>query len=60
MCDISVNTCSFIFNSVLGWFKTQEIYDRVVSKDSFMQRYCPDRYKTQKMCEEAVDDCLAQ
>ena len=20
--------------------------------------YCPDRYKTQKMCKEAVDDCL--
>ena len=21
--------------------------------------YCPDKYKTQKMCDEAVDDCLA-
>ena len=27
--------------------------DIVVSKD------CPDKYKTQKMCDEAVDYCLA-
>ena len=28
-------------------------------KDPFMLIYCPDRYKTQKMCDKAVDDCLA-
>ena len=33
--------------------------ERVVSEDPFMLIYYPDRYKTQKMCDEAVDDCLA-
>ena len=33
--------------------------DRVVSEDPFLIVYCLDKYKTQKMCDEAVDDCLA-
>ena len=33
--------------------------DRVTPEDPFMLVYCPDRYKTQKMCDEAADDCLA-
>ena len=33
--------------------------DRVVSKDHFLIIYCPDKYTTQKMCDEAVDDSLA-
>ena len=32
--------------------------DRVVSKNLFLLIYCPERYKTQKMCDESVDDCL--
>ena len=32
--------------------------DIVVSKNSFMLIYCPDRYKTQRMCDEAADGCL--
>ena len=28
--------------------------DGVVSEDPFKQKYCLDRYKTQKMCDEAV------
>ena len=27
-------------------------------EDPFIQIYCPNRYKTQKMSNEAVDDCL--
>ena len=30
-----------------------------VSKDCFLIVLCPDKYKTQKMCEEDVDDSLA-
>ena len=26
--------------------------------DTFMLAYCLDKYKTQKMCDEAVKDCL--
>ena len=33
--------------------------DRVVSEDSFLIVYCSDKYITQKMCDEAVDDSLA-
>ena len=33
--------------------------DRVVSEDSFLTAYCPDKHKNQKMSNEAVDDSLA-
>ena len=31
---------------------------RVVSEDPLLILYCHDRYKTQRICDEAVDDCL--
>ena len=30
--------------------------DRVVSEDPLLIVYSPDKYKTQRMCDEAVDD----
>ena len=33
--------------------------DRIVSEDSLMIVYCPYKYKTQRMYDKAVDDCLA-
>ena len=33
--------------------------DRVVSEYSFTIKYIPDQFKTQKMCDKAVDDSLA-
>ena len=33
--------------------------DTFVSEDPFLIVYCPDKYKTQRTCDEAVDDCLA-
>ena len=33
--------------------------DKVVSEDDFLIVYCPDKYITQKICDEAVDDSLA-
>ena len=35
------------------------MYDRVVSEYPFLIVYCPDKYKTQKMCDEAIDNSLA-
>ena len=32
---------------------------RVVSEDPFLIAYCPDKYITQKMCDEAIDHFLA-
>ena len=29
--------------------------DRSISEDPFVAAYCPDKYKTQIMCDEAVD-----
>ena len=34
------------------------MFDRVVSEDHFLIVYCPDKYKTQRMCDEAVDDSV--
>ena len=33
--------------------------DRVVSENPFLIVYCLDEYKTQRMCDKAVDDSLA-
>ena len=33
--------------------------NRVGSEDPFFIRYDPDKYKTQRMCDEAVEDYLA-
>ena len=33
--------------------------DRFVSEDLFLIIHCPDKYKTRRMCDEAVNDSLA-
>ena len=33
------------------------MFDSVVSEDPSLVVYCPDKYKTQRMCDEVVDDC---
>ena len=33
--------------------------DRVVCEGPFLIGYCPDQYKTQRMCDDAVDVSLA-
>ena len=53
-----VDTCPFVFDSVPHRNKTQERYDKVVSKDPFMIKYCLGRYRTQKSCNKAVDTFL--
>ena len=47
------------FDSIPDWNKTEKICHRVVSGDPFMIAYCSHGYKTQRMCDEAVNDCLA-
>ena len=32
--------------------------DKIVTENPFMLKYCPDKYMTQKMCDEVVDDFL--
>ena len=45
----------FVFVSIPDWYKTQELFDRVVSEDSFLIVYCPDKCKTQGMRDKTVD-----
>ena len=48
----------FSCDSVPDQCKAQEMSERVVSEDPFFIVYSFDRYKTQRMCDEAVDDSL--
>ena len=34
--------------------------ERLVSEDLLLIVYCPDKYKTHRMCDEAVDDFLVE
>ena len=36
----------FVFDSITDWCKTQGMCDRVVSEDSLLIVYCPDKYNT--------------
>ena len=56
MCDKEVNRCFFVFDSILNRYKTQEGCEGC--EDPFLIVYCPDKNKTQRMCDEAVDNCL--
>ena len=58
MRDKAVNTWPLVFDSVLDRYITQELCDKVVSEDPFMQKYCPGRYKTREVCDKAVDSYL--
>ena len=51
--------CQFVFDCVLNQYKSQKVCDRVVSEDPFLIVYCPDKYKSLTMCDEAVHDSLA-
>ena len=35
------------------------MYERAISEDPFMLVYCPNKHKTQKLWDEAIEDCLA-
>ena len=48
-----------MFNYVPDQHQTQTMCDKAVSQYAFMLTRCFDRYKTQKKCNEAVDDSLS-
>ena len=54
MCDKAVNRLFFAFDSIHDQYKTQEMGDTVVSEDPSLIVYCPDKYKTQRICDEAI------
>ena len=48
----------FLFDFILDQYKTQEMYDRVVSENVFLIVFCSDKYNAKWICDEAVDDSL--
>ena len=58
MCDKAVNRYFFVFGSIPDPFKDEKCVTELFLKIFFSSVYCPDKYKTQNMCDEAVDDCL--
>ena len=51
-------TCPFVCDSVLDWYMTQDMCDKIVSKESFQLKDCLDKFKTQEKCDKAIDSYL--
>ena len=49
MCKKAIDTYPSAIQFVPDQYKTQEMSDKVISKESFMLNYCLDRYNTQEM-----------
>ena len=49
----------FGFDFISDLYKAQETCNTVVSLYPFLTVYCSDKYKTENMCDEAVDNSLA-
>ena len=54
MCDKSVDTSPFVFNSISEQYKSQKMCNKPFSDDYFVLKYCLDRHKTQEMCDKFV------
>ena len=50
----------FVFDPISDQYKTEKICAIVVYLYPFLIVYCPDQFKTQRMCEETVDNSLAE
>ena len=48
-----------VFDSIPDQYKTQETCDIFVSSYLFLMVHCPDKLKTQRMYNKAVNDSLA-
>ena len=59
MCYKAVHRCYLVFDSIPDQYNTQETCDTVASLYNLLIVYCFDKYKTQKIRGEAVDDCLS-
>ena len=56
-----LDSYKIVFDSIPDWYKTQEMPERVVSEDPslILLLFRFDKYVTQRMYDEAVDDSLA-
>ena len=60
MCDKTVATFPFVFDSVSDKNKIQEMCDQAFVKDLSLLKYCLHRYKAQEMCDAAADNFLSE
>ena len=60
MCDKAFDKCHFVFGFSIN-FRLEKCFNDTKNCfcRSFKSKYCHDRWKTQNMCDESVDDCLA-
>ena len=56
MCDKAVDTCPFVFDSILDSYKTKKLFDKTFSRIALLLKYYLDLCKTQEMCDKAVDN----
>ena len=59
MCHRVVHRCFFVFDFIPDKYKSKQICNLSVSLYFPFIVYCPYKYITQEMCDEAVDDSLA-
>ena len=59
MYDKAVNRYFFIFDSIPDQCESQKMCGRIVSEHPSLIVYCPGKYITQRMYDEAVDDSQA-
>ena len=59
MCHEAAHRCFFVFDYIPDQYKTQEICNLAVSLYPSFILYCPYKYTTQEMYDEAVDNSLA-
>ena len=60
MCDMGVDPFPFVFDYlfVSDRYITQEFWDKVISEDPIMLKYCHDKQKTKKKFDKANDSYL--
>ena len=55
-----VDTYPFEYDSVPDWQITKYLSDKLFSEDPFMLMYYLDKYKTQEMCDKALEFCVPE
>ena len=63
MCDniflaVDIYIILYLILFLIG-IKLKKMCDRIISEETFLIIYCPDKYKPERICDKAVDDHLA-
>ena len=63
MCDniflaVDIHIILYLILFLIG-IKLKKMCDRIISEETFLIIYCPDKYKPERICDKAVDDHLA-